>query len=99
MVICIRPWVIFSIFVGKILKEITFERLINLQKCYQAIGFKEEDARQQALLAYSVYVGYLHLAKTMHGKFKDTENIENYAQFVADQLIPEPRNWPSKLLY
>ncbi|MEZ5470569.1 MAG: TetR/AcrR family transcriptional regulator [Marinicella sp.] len=75
-------------FVAKVLKEVTIERLAYLQKSYQAIGYNEQQAKQQALMAYSVYVGYLHLAKTLHGKFKDTDNIENYAKYVANQLIP-----------
>lgn len=74
-------------FVAKVLKEITLERLSYLQKSYQDIGYDEERAKQQSLMAYSVYVGYLHMAKTLHGKFKDSDNIENYAKFVAEQLI------------
>ncbi|MFC3193165.1 TetR/AcrR family transcriptional regulator [Marinicella sediminis] len=75
-------------YVAKLLKEVTMERLAYLQKSYQAIGYPEDQAKQQALLAYSVYVGYLHMAKTLHGKFKDTDNIESYARYVAGQLIP-----------
>ncbi len=75
-------------FVAKVLKEVTFERLSYLQQSFQGIGYDEARAKQQALLSYSVYVGYLHMAKTMHGKFQDTENIESYAQYVATQLIP-----------
>lgn len=74
-------------FVAKVLKSITLERLSYLQKSYQDIGYDEVASKQQALMSYSVYVGYLHMAKTLHGKFKDTENIENYAKYVASQLI------------
>ena len=76
-------------FVAKVLKEVTLERLSYLQKSYQDIGYEEEQAKQQALMAYSVYVGYLHMAKTLHGKFKDSSNIESYAKYVANQLIPK----------
>jgi len=76
-------------FVAKALKEVTLERLSYLQQSYQDIGHDENTSKQKALLAYSVYVGYLHMAKTLHGKFKDTDNIENYAKFVATQLIPD----------
>jgi len=75
-------------FVAKVLKEVTLERLSYLQKSFQEIGYPESQAKQQALMSYSVYVGYLHMAKTLHGKFKDTNNIENYAKYVAGQLIP-----------
>jgi len=74
-------------FVAKVMKEVTLERLNFLQQSYQGIGYDESRSKQQALLSYSVYVGYLHLAKTLHGKFKDVENIENYAKYVASQLI------------
>ncbi len=76
-------------FVAKVLKEVTLERLSYLQESYQGIGYDETRAKQQALLSYSVYVGYLHMAKTLHGKFKDTDNIESYAKYVATQLIPD----------
>lgn len=75
-------------FVAKILKEVTLERLNYLQKAYQETGMNEADAKQQSLLAYSVYVGYLHMAKTLHGKLKNNKNIQNYVQYVANQLLP-----------
>ena len=75
-------------FVAKVLKEVTLERLNYLQKAYQETGMNEVDAKQQSLLAYSVYVGYLHMAKTLHGTLKDNENIQNYVQYVANQLLP-----------
>ena len=74
-------------FVAKVMKCVTLERLGFLQKSYQDIGYDESRSKQQALLSYSVYVGYLHMAKTLHGKFKDSENIEDYAKYVASQLI------------
>ncbi len=75
-------------FVAKVLKEVTLERLGHLQQAYQETGLSEADAKQQSLLAYSVYVGYLHMAKTLHGKLKDSDNIQNYAEYVANQLMP-----------
>lgn len=75
-------------FVAKVLKEVTLERLSYLQQAYQEIGMDEADAKQQALLAYSVYVGYLHMAKTLHGKLKDSDNIQNYIHYVSKQLMP-----------
>lgn len=75
-------------FVAKVLKEVTLERLGYLQQAYQETGLSEADAKQQSLLAYSVYVGYLHMAKTLHGKLKDSDNIQNYAEYVAHQLMP-----------
>ncbi|WP_395374296.1 TetR/AcrR family transcriptional regulator [Marinicella sp. W31] len=73
--------------VAKVLKEITIERLNYLQQSYREIGYSDAQAKQQALLAYSVYVGYLHMAKTLHGNLKDTQTVEDYALYVADQLI------------
>ena len=73
--------------VAKVLKEITIERLNHLQQSYREIGYSDDQAKQQAMLAYSVYVGYLHMAKTLHGNLKDTQTAEDYALYVADQLI------------
>ncbi|MCF6299795.1 MAG: TetR/AcrR family transcriptional regulator [Proteobacteria bacterium] len=74
-------------FVAKVLKEITVFRLSHLQEAYQQLGYAEKKAKQQALLAYSVYVGYLHMAKTLYGKIKENQSVEEYAEFVSTQLI------------
>jgi len=59
-----------------------------LRSAYRDLGYDADRARKQALLAYSVYVGYLHMAKTLHGRLQDAEAIEEYAQYVAEQLMP-----------
>ncbi|MCX7544049.1 TetR/AcrR family transcriptional regulator [Marinicella gelatinilytica] len=79
-------------YVSKVLKEVTIERLNHLQQCYQDIGYTETQAKQQSLLAYSVYVGYLHMTKTLHGQFKHDDNIDQYVQHVAGQLIHPPES-------
>ncbi len=77
-------------YVSKVLKEVTLDRLNHLQQCYQDIGYSETQAKQQALLAYSVYVGYLHMTKTLHGQFKHDNNVDDYVKHVAGQLIHPP---------
>src|SRR5690606_33355155 len=84
-------------YVSKVLKEVTVDRLNHLQQCYQDIGYSETQAKQQSLLAYSVYVGYLHMAKTLHGQFKHDDNIDHYVQHVAGQLIHPPESGSIKL--
>jgi len=76
--------------VAKVLKEITLERLNHLQQSYRDIGYSDDRAKQQALLAYYVYVGYLHMAKTMHGNLKDTHSADDYARYVPDRVIHSP---------
>lgn len=74
--------------ISKILKEITLERLAHLQKSYKDMGYDNARAKSQSLLAYSVYVGFLHMAKTLYGSLPGSSEAEEYAQFVAKQLIP-----------
>ncbi|VAW34230.1 Transcriptional regulator, AcrR family [hydrothermal vent metagenome] len=74
--------------ISKILKEITLERLAHLQKSYKEMGYDTSRAKSQSLLAYSVYVGFLHMSKTLYGSLPDSREAEDYAQFVAKQLIP-----------
>jgi AcrR family transcriptional regulator len=74
--------------ISKILKEITLERLAHLQKSYREMGYDNVGAKSQSLLAYSVYVGFLHMAKTLYGALPGSKFAEDYAQFVAKQLIP-----------
>ncbi len=73
--------------ISKILKEITLERLSHLQQSYREMGFDEKFAKAQSLLAYSVYVGFLHMSKTLYGSLPDSKQAEEYAQFVAKQLL------------
>ncbi len=79
-------------YVSKVLKEVTVDRLNYLQQCYQDIGYSETQARQQSILAYSVYVGYLHMTKTLHGQFKHDNNVDDYVKHVAGQLIHPPES-------
>jgi len=74
--------------ISKILKEITLERLAHLQKSYKDMGYDNARAKSQSLLAYSVYVGFLHMAKTLYDSLPGSSEAEEYAQFVAKQLIP-----------
>jgi AcrR family transcriptional regulator len=73
--------------ISKILKEITLERLAHLQKSYIDMGYNQAQAKSQSLLAYSVYVGFLHMSKTLYGSLPDSDEAEKYAQFVANQLL------------
>lgn len=73
--------------ISNTLKEITLERLAHLQKSYQELGYNAKQAKSQSLLAYSVYVGFLHMSKTLYGALPDTTQAEEYAQFVANQLL------------
>jgi AcrR family transcriptional regulator len=74
-------------FVSKILKEITLERLSHLQESYKEMGHNSKQAKSLALMAYSVYVGFLHMSKTLYGTLPDSHDAEEYAQFVAKQLL------------
>jgi len=74
--------------ISKVLKEVTLERLSYLQGSYTELGYDTKQAKSQALLAYSVYVGFLHMSKTLYGSLPDNKEAENYAQYVAKQLIP-----------
>ncbi|MBL4661220.1 MAG: TetR/AcrR family transcriptional regulator [Alcanivoracaceae bacterium] len=73
--------------ISKILKEITLERLDHLQNSYIEMGYENNQAKSQSLLAYSVYVGFLHMSKTLYGALPDSKQAEKYAQFVAKQLL------------
>ena len=73
--------------ISKILKEVTVERLMYLQKSYMEMGYKHKQARAQSLMAYSVYVGFLHMSKTLYGSLPETKEAEEYAEYVAHQLI------------
>lgn len=73
--------------ISKILKEVTIERLAHLQRAYMEMGYKQQQARAQSLMAYSVYVGFLHMSKTLYGSLPDSKEAEEYAEYVAQQLI------------
>lgn len=74
--------------ISKILKEVTVERMAYLQQSYREMGYTPKQARSQSLMAYSVYVGFLHMSKTLYGSLPASKEAEEYAEYVAQQLIP-----------
>lgn len=73
--------------ISKVLKEVTLERLAYLQDSYREMGYESSQAKSQSLLAYSVYVGFLHMSKTLYGSLPDSQEAVEYAEFVAEQLL------------
>jgi AcrR family transcriptional regulator len=76
--------------VRAVLRRVSRRRLRYLEDCYRGLGLEAAEARRRAVLAYSAYVGFLHLAAE-GGDTPDTPAaLEAYRRHVVDALVPLP---------
>ena len=56
-----------------------------LADCYRALGFSREDSEQRAKLAYTTYVGFIHLNR----EAREAEPVQpEYVKHVLEALVP-----------
>lgn len=71
-----------------VLARVSQRRIDYLVKLYRALGLPAREARNQALLAYSTYVGLLHLAIASPEALGSSRARAEYVQHVVRTLIP-----------
>jgi AcrR family transcriptional regulator len=70
--------------VGTILRRIHDRRLRFLVEAFRDIGLVARDAREQALLTYSAYIGAIHLRQHLHSE----KDLAAYIAHAVKTLIP-----------
>jgi len=73
--------------VGAILRRIHDRRLRFLVEAFREIGFAARDAREQALLTYSAYIGAIHLRQHLRSE----KDLAAYIAHAVKTLIPPSR--------
>jgi len=78
--------------VAKAVRRVADKRLGFLARCYASLGLTPEQARFQAILAYSAYLGLMELRRDATHALKQAE-FEAYLEHLIDTLIP----WAGKV--
>jgi len=72
--------------VAAILRRINGRRLRFLEAAFRELGLNERDAREQALLTYSAYIGAIHMRRQLRGA-----ELRAYVAHAVKALIPGKR--------
>lgn len=70
------------------IRRITERRIRFLVDAYEELGLNRNDAREQALLAYTAYVGALHLRQQAAPGLRAEKDLRAYVAHAVKTLIP-----------
>lgn len=70
------------------IRRITDRRIRFLVDAYEEIGLSRSEAREQALLAYTAYVGALHLRQQAAPGLRAEKDLRAYVAHAVRTLIP-----------
>ncbi|WP_253480785.1 TetR/AcrR family transcriptional regulator [Natronocella acetinitrilica] len=74
--------------VGSVVKRVNERRIRFMVANYTAMGLSAEDARQRAVLAYSVYLGTLQLRRDAPELIPTGPEFHAYMDYISEVLIP-----------
>lgn len=79
-----------------VMERVTERRLQYLTDAFERLGMPSQEARHRARLTYTAYMGFLQLARQLHGTRMTGEEFEDYVEHMMKTLIPETRGVRSK---
>jgi AcrR family transcriptional regulator len=74
--------------VAATLARVTRRRVEYIEQCYARLGMARRVARRRALLAYSSYVGLIHLRLEAGGELPSGAELRAYVEHVVETLVP-----------
>ncbi|WP_290630387.1 TetR/AcrR family transcriptional regulator [Aquisalimonas sp.] len=74
--------------VGPVIKRVNNRRIGFMMDCYSAMGLGPVEARQRAVLAYSVYLGTLQMRRDAPETIPAGPEFEDYMDYISMTLIP-----------
>ena len=77
--------------VAAAMARVAKRRIAYLERCYTELGLSRSDARRSALLAYSAYVGLIHLRAEAPNEIPGGDELSAYTARVVDALVPASR--------
>jgi AcrR family transcriptional regulator len=78
------------------IRRISDRRLRFLVEAYVELGMETPLAHQQALLAYTAYVGALHLRQQQSSALRREKELREYVAHAVATLIPPSKRRPRK---
>ena len=77
--------------VAPVLERVANRRMEHLSAAFREMGMPAISARNQARLAYSVYLGFLQLQRQHQTPNLSSDEFDGYIEHVIATLIPPPR--------
>ena len=74
--------------VGAAVNRVNNRRIHFMEQCYQAMGLSGAEARQRAVLSYSVYLGTLQMRRDAPETIPAGPAFEEYMDYISMVLIP-----------
>lgn len=74
--------------VREVFARITRRRMAYLESCYVELGQVPRDARRSALLAYTAYVGLVHLRLEAPSELPGDKAFASYVDQLVERLVP-----------
>lgn len=74
--------------VGPVVKRVNNRRINFMVDCYLAMGLAAGEARQRAVLAYSVYLGTLQMRRDTPETIPAGPEFDRYMDYISMVLIP-----------
>lgn len=74
--------------VEPVLERVAERRMQHLSSSFEELGFKPLQARHQARLTYSVYLGFLQLQRQHQTPSLSSDDFDAYIEHVIQTLIP-----------
>jgi len=73
--------------VAEALARVSKQRIAYVEDCYRALGFSKDAARSRAVLAYSAYLGFLHLKLEGPAEVPTGAKRATYLRLVLNALV------------
>ncbi len=74
--------------VGPVIRRVNQRRITFMVSNYSAMGLSTDEARQRAVLSYSVYLGTLQLRRDAPELIPTGPDFNNYMDYISQVLIP-----------
>lgn len=74
--------------VGTVVRRVNNRRVRFMEDCYLAMGLEPGEARQRALLAYSVYLGFMQLKRDTPDLMPRGPEFQDYLAYINQVLVP-----------
>lgn len=71
-----------------VVERVTERRLQYLTDAFNSLGMEPGEARHRARLTYTAYVGFLQMARQLHGTRMSGDEFEGYVSHMMKTLIP-----------
>lgn len=75
--------------VEPVLERVAERRMQHLSSSFEELGLEPKEARHQARLTYSVYLGFLQLQRQHQTPSLSSDEFDAYIEHVIETLIPD----------